>query len=139
MRCPGVAVGNFSRDANLAYAFLLIPAGRQTAAYKLVMVTRGPGKPAIGTTVLEQGESSSTADVLIRGVRLTETFDRTFVGSLFVSEGVLIVDTVTDQNGALTEFGGGVFFWMDGGYREEPIDCCPARLSATGPPGDRIP
>lgn len=138
MRCPGVAVGNFGKDANPAYAFLLIPAGRQTTAYKLVMVALGLSKSAIRVTTLEERDVSSTADVLIRGVRLAETFDPTYARSLLVREGVLIVDTVMDQNGKLTEFGGGVFYWRTGGYHEEPIDCCPANLSATGSPGDRL-
>lgn len=115
VECPGVAWGRFEPGSHVVYAFLLVPSARPHSAYRLV-IARWPDQGTASFKVLDQSDSAGEGDYFIRGVRLREIFNETFLRTLRVQDGILLADW------AETEYGNNVYFWRNGKYAFEPVE-----------------
>lgn len=118
LRCPGIAVGQFTNSRVPSYAILLVPRSHLDFGYKLLIFNSRIGQPSFEMRIIEHSGESKPRSLFIRAISISRCFDERSRSKFHVrtSEGILFVDAGEQ------EYETDIFFWANGTYKGEPID-----------------
>jgi hypothetical protein len=116
--CPGIAVGLFQSAKTPSYGLLLVPIDHPDAGYKFLVFSRKTGQPSYETTVVEKSDDHGASNYFIRKVTISKFFSEQSKRKFQVqaTEGIVMTDS------AEQEYEADIYFWSNGGYRQEPVD-----------------
>ena len=116
--CPGIAVGLLQSARTPSYAFLLVPVDHPDAGYRFLVFSRKAGKPSYEAEVVEKSDEHGASNYFIRNVPVSRFFNEKSKRKLQVQA----TDAILMVGSGEKEYEADIYFWSNGGYRQEPVD-----------------